>query len=220
VQSRAVAESAPERREIYPLDDLRQLALDDPYAWLITSIRYFQTLGFYTEYLDLADDGLPDAIGEAVLWHWDGPLPPGEVARDVQLADMILLLGDRRRVWWRDLEGVFAGEDAYVTTLTEWAAISRGAFAPEELVERWHGEDGPADIEFVLGGRRHRVAHPNVRDDFLNIRVISEINRLIGDSGYHFAVCDNLGMPNWVVALTGEEEDRLRRERGWSFLAL
>ena len=197
---------------------MRRLALGDPHAWLITSARYYQTLDFYTEYLDLPDEELPDAIREAVRWHWDGPLPPEEVARDIQLADMLLLLGDRRRVWWRDLEGVFAGEDAYVTTLTEWAAISRGAFAPEEIVERWHSEDGPADIEFVLGGR-HRVSHPNVRDDFLNIAIISEINRLIGDSGHHFAVCDNLGMPSWVVALTREEEGRLRHERGWSFLA-
>ena len=31
---------------------------------------------------------------EAVRWHWDGPLPPEEVARgDMQLADMILLDG-------------------------------------------------------------------------------------------------------------------------------
>ena len=138
----------------------------------------------------------------------------------MQLADMLLLLGDRRRVWWRDLEGVFAGEEAYVATLNEWVAISRGAFAPEEVVERWHSADGPADIEFTLGGRRHRVAHPNLRDDFLNIAIVSEINRLIGHSGYHFAVCDNLGMPSWVVALRREEEKRLRHERGWTFVGL
>jgi hypothetical protein len=64
------------------------------------------------------------------------------------------------------------------------------------------------------------VTHPNQRDDFLNIAIISEINRFISDSGYHFAVCDNLGMPNWVVALTCEEEGSLRRERAWSFLTL
>jgi hypothetical protein len=52
------------------------------------------------------------------------------------------------------------------------------------------------------------------------LAIISEINRLIGDSGYHFAVCDKLGMPNWVVAITRGEEDRLRRERGWSFVTL
>ncbi len=99
---------------------MRQLALDDPHAWLLTSIRYFQTLAFYKEYLDVPDDALPDAVTEAVRWHSeDGPLPPEEVARDMQLADMLLLLRDRRRVWWRDLEGVFAGEDAYVATLTE-----------------------------------------------------------------------------------------------------
>ncbi len=72
----------------------------------------------------------------------------------------------------------------------------------------------------MLGGRRHRVAHPNLRDDFLNVAIITDIDRLIGHTGYRFAVCDDLGMPNWVVALTREEEKRLRRERGWSFLAL
>ena len=45
---------------------------------------------------------------------------------------------------------MFAGEDAYVTTLTEWATISRRAFAPEQIIERWHSDDGPADIEFML----------------------------------------------------------------------
>jgi hypothetical protein len=201
-------------------EDLRQLALDDPRRWLLASARYFQGLGFYVEYLELPDDALLHAIREAVRWHWDGPLPPQEVARDPQLADMVLLLGDRRRVWWRDLEGVFAGEEFYVSSLAEWSAISRGAFSPTQITERWHSEDGPADIEFMLGGQRCVVTHPNRRDDFLNIAIISEINRLIGDTGYRFAVCDNLGMPNWVVALTREEEDSLRCDRGWSFLAL
>ena len=98
-----------------------------------------------------------------------------------------MVAGSRRGLRWR--------RGACLTTLTEWAAISRGAFTPEEIVERWHGEEGPADIEFVVGGRRRCVAHPNVRDDFLNVAIVSEINRLIGHSGYRFAVCDDLGMP-------------------------
>ena len=172
------------------------------------------------EYLDLPDEALLDAIRDAVRWHWDEPLPPEEVSRDLQLADMVLLLGDQSRVWWRDLEGVFAGEDFYVTSLSEWSAISRGAFSPEQIIERWYSDEGPADIEFMLGSQRCVLTHPNQRDDFLNIAIISEINRLISDSGYHFVVCDNLGMPNWVVALTYEEENSLRRDRGWSFLVL
>jgi hypothetical protein len=74
---------------------LRQLALDDPRSWLIASARYFQGLGFYMEYLDLPDDALLEAIRQAVRWHWDEPLPPEEVSRDLQLADMVLLLGIR-----------------------------------------------------------------------------------------------------------------------------
>jgi hypothetical protein len=134
-------------------DDLRQLALDDPRTWLIASARYFQGLGFYMAYLDLPEDALLYAIQEAVRLQWDEPLPPEEVSRDLQLADMVLLLGDRTRVWWRDLEGVFAGEDFYITSLTEWSAISRGAFSPEQIIERWHSDDGPAEIEFILGSQ-------------------------------------------------------------------
>lgn len=113
---------------------------------------------------------------------------------------------------------MFAGGDFYVTSFTEWSRISRGAFASTQIIERWHSDDGPADIEFMMGSQCCMVTHPNQRDDFLNIVIISDINRLISDSGYHFAVCDNLGMPNWLVALTREEEDALRRDRAWSFL--
>jgi hypothetical protein len=123
-----------------------------------------------------------------------------------------VVAGSRRGLRWR--------REAYLTTLTEWAAISRGAFAPEEVVERGHSEEGPADIEFVVGGRRRCVSHPNLRDDFLNIAIISEINRLMGHGGYRFAVCDDLGMSNWVMALRREEEKRLRHELGWTFVGL
>jgi hypothetical protein len=118
---------------MYSPDDLRQVTLDDPHTWLVASARYFQELGFYTEHLDLPDDALLDAIRAAVRWHWDEPLPPEVVAPDLQLTDVVLLLGDQSRVWWRDLEGMHAGESFYVTTLTEWATISCGTFAPEQI---------------------------------------------------------------------------------------
>jgi hypothetical protein len=97
------------------------------------------------------------------------------------------------------LKGSFAGEDFYVTSLTEWSAISRGAFAPEQIIERWHSDEGPADIEFMVGSQRCMVTHPNQRDDFLNITIISDFNRFISDSCYHFAVCDNLGQRRRAV---------------------
>jgi hypothetical protein len=65
----AVAEGALEKRGIHPPDDLRPLALGVPHPWLLTSARYFQTLGFYTEYLDLSDAALPGAEREAVRWR-------------------------------------------------------------------------------------------------------------------------------------------------------
>jgi hypothetical protein len=134
---------------------------------------------------------------------------------------MLLLLGDRRRVWWRDLEGVFAGEEAYVSTLTEWAGRSRaGRLRLGRSSSAGTAKRGRRTSSSWLTAGATASPTPNVRDDFLNIAIISEINRLIGRTGYHFAVCDNLGMPSWVVALKREEEKRLRGERGWSFLAL
>ena len=100
------------------------------------------------EYLDLPDDALLYAIRQAVRWHWDEPLPPQEVSRDLQLADMVLLLGDQSRLWWRDLEGVFAGEEFYINSLTEWSATSRGAFTPEQIIERWHSDEGPISSSY------------------------------------------------------------------------
>ncbi|MDQ3856631.1 MAG: hypothetical protein M3281_09605, partial [Chloroflexota bacterium] len=171
-------------------------------------------------YRDLSDDALVEQVAEAVDSVFGAPVPPSEVRRDLQYGDLTLLAGDRCRVWWRDLEGVFPGEELYLTTVTEWAAISRGAFAPQAMVERWQGPDGPAELEFMLDGRQHRVHHPNVHDDHLNIGIVRDINRLIAGTGYRFAVCDNLGMPNWITVLTSEERDQLRRDRGWSFLDL
>ncbi len=200
-------------------DDLRHLAIDDPRSWLLGSVRFFQTLDFYAEYCGQTEDVLVDGVTNAVDRVWGAEFPPEEAGDDPQLADMVLLLGDESRVWWRDLERVIAGGDAYVSTLHEWAAISCGAFAPEDIVEQWHSQDGPAEILFTFRGQRHRVHHPNLRDDYLSMQILRDINRLIAESGYQFAVCDNLGLPNWVVVLKREEMTLLRSERGWSFLS-
>jgi len=97
------------------------------------------------------------------------------------------------------------------------ATTRRGAFAPAGIVERWHSEDGPADIGFTLGDDRRRLAHPRLRDAFLNMNIVREINRLLPATGPRFRVCDRGGMPNFVVALTEGEKVRLERERGWTF---
>jgi len=70
-----------------------------PRTWLIASTRYVQTLNFYTEHFPLPDEALLEVRRDAGRLHWDEPLPPEEVASDLQLADM--LLGDQRRARWR-----------------------------------------------------------------------------------------------------------------------
>jgi hypothetical protein len=62
-------ERVSKEEAVHSPEDLRKLALGDPRLWLVVSARYFQTLGFYTELLDLPNDPLLDAIREAVRWH-------------------------------------------------------------------------------------------------------------------------------------------------------
>ena len=137
-----------------------------------------------------------------------------------RLDELTLLAYDKRRVWFADLErDVIDGNDAYVEAFGEWARISRGAFRPRAVSERWAGEEGPVTIAFELGGERHEV-HAAGQGDFLDLCVLtSGINPLIAGSGRQFAVYRpdaGLGQEAFVVALTAQERAALER-RDWTF---
>lgn len=189
---------------------------DDPRRRLRDAVHFFQALDFYAAYRGLPEEELLERVERDRTAQLDEPLPLGPGA-DRQAADMLLLLGDGRRVWWRDLECALPGANAYVAALTEWAAVSRGAFAPTAVAETWRGDRGPAEITFTFDGAEHRVVHPARAGDFLEIGILRDINRLLRPGAPRFAVCDNLGMPNFVVALTAAEQRRLQGERGWTF---
>ena len=149
------------------------------------------------------------------FWGADLPLRPWD---DMQRADMIVLAVDKTRVWAGDPVRVYRGADAYVETLHEWAAISRGALAPEDITETWRSDDGPVEITFTLGGARHLLVHLDGHDDYLNMGIIREINRLIEPSGYRFTIADASGLSQQVIVLTSDEQAQLERDRGWEFL--
>ncbi|WP_128567244.1 hypothetical protein [Methanocella paludicola] len=186
---------------------------EDLKSWYVDAARYFRAMGFFSKYSGLSDEDMAARLMDDVCREWDEPCPSG-AEKDPQLADVYLLTTDRERVWHGDLEFVYPGENAYVQFLNELAAISRGAFRPLDVSEKWKGERGPVDVEFTAGGRRFKFVHGG--GDMLDPAIVRTVNEAIKESGVRFEVCDNLGMPNFIVALTSDERARLAA-RGWKF---
>lgn len=183
--------------------------------WYTSSAKFFRAMGFFTQYENLSDEDLSNQVKSIMVRDWDSPFPP-RAGEDAQAADMFLLMADRARVWYGDLERIYRGANAYAGILQEWSAISHGAFMPEAIVETWEGDAGPVALEFTLGGKRHRFLHKG--GDMIDMAILALINRLIAPSGCAFEACDNLGMPSFILVLTWPEKVRLIAERKWRFV--
>jgi hypothetical protein len=176
------------------------------HASLAAFIREYQRLGFF------AGDTADDLVRAYERDFEERPEPP-----TTRLDELELLGYDRDRAWFSDIElDVLDGNDVYVTTLAEWARLSRGAFEPRDVEERWQGEDGPVTISFALDGREHTIeAAP--QGDFLDLCVLPAINALIDGRQLELYRPDAaLGQVAFVVALTAKEK-RALEEHGWTF---
>ncbi len=179
--------------------------------WLLEAVRYFRQLGFFEHYAQ-SDDELAEIEERRLQEEWGDDWDPL-----VEHPDLFLLAHDSRRVWWMDMEAdVFPGNNAYVRSLSEWGAISRGAFQPEKIREEWKGEKGPIFLDLTHMGRTYRIS-PKYWGDYLDIEILSELNRIIRDTGIQFEPYENFDQTCFIVALTAEEKRRLRVERKWQF---
>jgi hypothetical protein len=182
--------------------------------WLGEAVRYFHGMGFFAHYTGMTDDEIAAKIKEYHGEDWEEYIAG---AADQASAEMFLLMADVDRVWFRDLEGVYKGDGAYAHTLEEWASISRGAFRPSDIEETWESDDGPVRVTFTLDGKRHEYLHGDGNDDLIDLEILKLVNGLLRDAPYRLEAADNLGDCRFIVALSREERERLRRERGWSF---
>jgi hypothetical protein len=126
--------------------------------------------------------------------------------------DHLDVLGlDRDRVGWEDVEvDMFPEERPYASALERWAAISGGALRPEEIEETWADEEeGPVIVSFLQAGKRVDL-HPKWNDDWLDLDVLHDLNRLIAPSGRQFVQGHTYGQDAFVLCVTALERERLR----------
>jgi hypothetical protein len=132
------------------------------------------------------------------------------------LLDLELLRFDPDRVWWEDTEqDVAPSNGAYIEALQGWAAISRGAFQPTEVDERWDTPRGPVRINLTHAGQSRELV-AQFLSDYLDLGLLDQLNHIIADGPYRFLVHAPFDQTAFVTACTGDERQRLEG-RGWRF---
>lgn len=181
-------------------------------TWLLQSVQYFRSLGFFAEHAALSDSQLAEHLTQAAMER-HGVIDPAN-----QLADLMLLSLDEQRVWWDDTEAdVCAENQVYVDTLTRWSKISRSAFMPENIRETWDGEHGPVHVEFEHNGKKIAL-HPRFQHDYIDLNILQSINKVVADTGIQFRVHAIFDQTAFIVALTQDEKRKLEKDRGWKFV--
>jgi len=166
--------------------------------------QFYKGLGFF------AGAGAADVIRRYTEESGKPPNP----AKPLDDAELLSL--SENDVWADDQEADVCSENkVYEEVLAQWAAISRGAFAPSAITEKWDSEKGPVTVSFQLNGQLVSVL-PRYNDDWIDMEILLQINRLIGTSGYQFE-CTDLGNRALVLCLTPAEKETMKKERDFPF---
>jgi len=210
---------------------------------LIISVKYFRSLGFFSQEADLSNEQLVLRIfgeGKEAGLSISNPSPAEDVVRedtgDPEFDAMIwrsirprpdypdwnLVSRDKSRVWWEDGEGdITPGDEVYVCTLMAWSRISRGTFLPTNAREVWHKPKAwpecKVKLEFLLNGRK-KLLEPWDSFGWIDYSLIESINKLIAKTGFAYYSFDTQDQTTGLVVLTSEEKHRLVEERNWKFL--
>ena len=174
-------------------------------------VAALRAIGLFADRPELEVAALAAKVEAGIADVWGDTLEP-----DDPLLDLIVAQEDQQRVWWQDLEAdVLDGNDVYVETLQGLAAISQGAFEPEDIREDWASGEGPATITFSLGGAAHEIT-PAYLEDWIDPGILVPINELIASAGWRFELYKSFDQTALVMALTDAERQGLEA-RGWCF---
>ncbi len=169
-------------------------------------VRFYQELGFL-------GPERPDEVLRRFEQEMGRPLDPVK-----PWDDAYLLSSDPERVWSDDPECDLSAEGQdYCRALREWSRVSGGVFVPGDIEERWDSETGPIAIDFTLKGVRRSV-RPEYLDDYLDLAILTEINRLIAETGRQFACAWDWANFAIVFAVDADARKRLRDVRQFPFL--
>lgn len=182
-----------------------------PSPELVKAVAFFREIGFFSAFGAKSDEECAEKLLLAHRSEWDVDLVSGD-----SYEDAVLLSYDGKRSWFEDTECDVCQENhVYQDVLADWAHVSRGAFRPTLVEEKWAGECGPIEVSFTQDGQR-RTLTPKWNQDYLDLEILTGINEIIRPSGMEFC-CLGIDQTALVVVLTPEERARIARERGWSF---
>ena len=180
-------------------------------SWLLGLVGYYRPFGFFGAYRELEDKDLVEVL-IALEEEAGGVFDPQDFTADLQA-----LRWDEIRVWTEDPDQTILPEKrVYETTLKQWSSISRGAFAPAAIKERWDGPQGPIWVEFLIEEFPYTLEalhSPNLID----VEILKEVNQLLIHPYYRFELCEGSDQLVSVMMLTPEERVQIERERGLVF---
>ncbi len=182
---------------------------------LSLSVNDFRDLGFFLDKENISDDKLAKMInGEHFALFGE------EIDPHSPFSDLLLLSYDKNRVWWEDTEAdVLNGNNVYIDFMNDLSKISRGVFSPSEISESWETDEGPISIEFKLGGKKLSI-RPKYIDDYIDVEIISNINKLMPSDKYKFELYKPFDQTAFILMLSKDEKIQLQKKRRWEFYPL
>ena len=168
-------------------------------------------IGLFSDMQGLSDQELAEELEVSLKEEWGEQIPEND-----PFFELFVAAQDRTRAWWGDLEADVAdGNDVYASVLEEWAAVSVGAFEPEQVEETWESEAGPVKVRYTLDGEDVELA-PEYLEDWIDPRIITPINERIAASGRQFTLVKAFDQTAFLLALDEGERAALEA-RGWCF---
>lgn len=179
--------------------------------WLARLVEFYRRFGFFGAYRKMSVEEVVDKLVELELAE-GRVYDPDELTADIQA-----LRWDKVRVWTEDpFRKIVPEEKVYEETLGIWSKISRKAFEPEKVKERWESPQGGVWVEMMIHEHPYilEVLH---QDYVVDLEIIKEINQLMLHPFLRFHICDAVDDIMSVLVLTPEERVQIERERGLVF---
>lgn len=179
--------------------------------WALEGVRYYRPLGYFSPRSAATDEDLASMVARRAQEEvGDNPYRlPGPYLDSILLqADPALLYPPPDYEWDANAEN-----QRHEEAIQEWARVSRGAFRPQNVKETWAGVNGPVTIEFDHDGARQLI-HADLNEIGPDRKILREINRIIEPSGYQFWTFGTDCVEGLALALTQDEANRIKEERG------